>query len=38
MYAALDLSKYIVSKCIKDSHPVSNLQLQKSFIIFKRIF
>lgn len=28
MYAAIDLSKYIVSKCIKDGHPISNLQLQ----------
>ena len=29
MYNAIDLSKYIVSKCVKDGHPVSNLQLQK---------
>lgn len=29
MYNALDLAKYIVSKCIKEGHPISNLQLQK---------
>lgn len=29
IYAALELSKYIVSKCVKDGHPISNLQLQK---------
>ena len=29
MYTALDLSKYIVSKCVEDGHPISNLQLQK---------
>lgn len=29
MYAALDLSKYIISKCVKDGHLISNLQLQK---------
>lgn len=29
MYTAIDLSRYIVSKCIKDNSPISNLQLQK---------
>ena len=29
MYTAIDLSKYIVQKCINDGHPISNLQLQK---------
>ena len=29
MYVALDLSKYIISKCVRDGHPISNLQLQK---------
>ena len=29
MLTALDLSKYIVSKCANDGHPISNLQLQK---------
>ncbi len=29
MYAALDLAKYIVYKCVNDNEPISNLQLQK---------
>lgn len=29
MSTALDLSKYIVSKCVEDNDPISNLQLQK---------
>lgn len=29
MYSAIELSKYIVTKCIKDDSPISNLQLQK---------
>lgn len=29
MYSAIDLSKYIVTKCVMDEQPVSNLQLQK---------
>ena len=29
MYSAIHLSKYIVSKCVSDGHPISNLQLQK---------
>jgi len=29
MYAALDLSKYIILKCVEDGYPISNLQLQK---------
>ena len=28
-YSALDLAKYILQKCIDDSRPISNLQLQK---------
>lgn len=28
MYTAIDLSKYIISKCIKDGRPISNLYLQ----------
>lgn len=26
---AIDLAKYIVSKCTKDGHPITNIQLQK---------
>lgn len=29
MYAAKDIAKYTVNKCIKDHRPISNLQLQK---------
>ena len=29
MIRAIDLSKYIVSKCVSDNQPISNLQLQK---------
>lgn len=29
MYTAMDLSKYIVTKCANDKCPLSNLQLQK---------
>ena len=38
MYAAIDLSKYIVSKCIKDGHPISNLQLQKILYYIQKAF
>ena len=38
MYAALDLSKYIVFKCIKDRHPISNLQLQKILYYIQKEF
>lgn len=29
MYTALDVAKYIVTKCTNDHHSISNLQLQK---------
>lgn len=29
MYSALEVSKYIVTKCTNDKKPISNLQLQK---------
>ena len=38
MYAALDLSKYIVTKCINDDHPISNLQLQKILYYIQKEF
>lgn len=38
MYAAIDLSKYIVLKCIKDSRPISNLQLQKILFYIQKDF
>lgn len=38
MYSALDLSTYIVSKCIKDHSPISNLQLQKILYYIQKEF
>lgn len=38
MYTAIDLSKYIVSKCINDDHPISNLQLQKILYYIQKDF
>lgn len=38
MYTAMNLSKYIVSKCIADGHPISNLQLQKILYYIQRNF
>lgn len=38
MYAAIDLSKYIISKCIDDGHPISNLQLQKILYYIQKDF
>ncbi|MDD5873415.1 MAG: DUF4065 domain-containing protein [Clostridia bacterium] len=38
MYAAIDLSKYIVAKCINDGHMISNLQLQKILFYIQKTF
>lgn len=38
MYTAVDLSKYIVNKCIADGYPVSNLQLQKILYYIQKDF
>ena len=38
MYTAMDLSKYIVSKCINDGFPISNLQLQKILYYIQKDF
>lgn len=38
MYPVLELAKYIVVKCIKDKHPISNLQLQKILYYIQREF
>lgn len=38
MYTAIDLSKYVVSKCIADGHPISNLQLQKILYYIQKDF
>lgn len=37
-YDALELAKYIVTKCIKDHCPISNLQLQKILYFIQREF
>lgn len=36
MYTAIELSKYIVTKCVNDSCPISNLQLQKILYYIQR--
>lgn len=36
MYKALDLSKYIIRKCISDGFPISNLLLQKILYAIQR--
>ena len=36
MYTAVDLSKYIVSKCYDDGYPITNLQLQKILYYIQR--
>jgi len=38
MYAAIELSKYIVSKCVKDYCPISNLQLQKILYYIQKVY
>lgn len=38
MYTAINLSKYIVTKCIDDNHPISNLQLQKILYYIQKDF
>ena len=36
LYKALELAKYVVSKCIQDDNPISNLQLQKILFYIQR--
>lgn len=36
MYDAIHLSKYIISKCVSDGLPISNLQLQKILFYIQR--
>lgn len=38
MYSALELSKYIVTKCYNDGCPISNLQLQKILYYIQKDF
>jgi uncharacterized phage-associated protein len=38
MYNALDIAKYIITKCNKDGFPISNLQLQKILYNLQKFF
>ncbi len=38
MYKAMDLAKYIVTKCAEDNQSISNLQLQKILYFIQRDF
>lgn len=38
MYTALDFAKYIIKKCVADSCPISNLQLQKILFYIQKDF
>lgn len=38
MYKAVDLAKYIVTKCWKEDCPISNLQLQKILYFIQKAF
>ena len=38
MYKAMELSTYIVSKCINEDCPISNLQLQKILYYIQKAF
>lgn len=38
MYSAIDLAKYIVTKCTSENEPISNLQLQKILYYIQREF
>lgn len=38
MIDALTLAKYVVSKCVQEDYPISNLQLQKILYYIQRFF
>lgn len=38
MYKAIEIAKYVVSKCYKDSCPISNLQLQKILYFIQKTY
>lgn len=38
LYRAINISKYIVNKCIDDKYPISNLQLQKILFNLQKEF
>ena len=38
MFSALDISKYVVTKCVNDGHPITNLQLQKILYYIQKYY
>lgn len=38
MNSALDIANYIISKCVEEGYPVSNLQLQGILYIVQKTF
>ena len=38
MYTALELSRYIIQKCVREQQPISNLQLQKILYYIQKEF
>lgn len=38
MYSALEVAKYVVSKCTEEKRPISNLQLQKILYYIQRTY
>ena len=38
MYSAMEIAKYIINKCTKEKHPISNLQLQKILYYIQKTF
>ena len=38
MPTALEIAKYVVNKCTKENHPISNLQLQKILYYIQKEF
>ena len=37
-YKAMDVAKYIITKCARNDHPISNLQLQQNLYILKKVY
>lgn len=38
MYSAVDISKYVINKCIKDNRPVNNYRLQKILYFIQKSY
>lgn len=38
MYKAIEIAKYVVSKCYEDGYPISNLQLQKILYFIQKTY